>query len=209
MPSHETFASLNESYASSFDKGNLPLPPSKQLIVGMRAPPASVLLSYDDSLMHGCSLSTSRPASQLGINLGEAHVIRNAGGSAKDALRSIVISQRLLGTREIAVFHHTDCGMLTFTNEVIRDKVKSEAPGDATVAEAVDRIDFLTFPNLEESVKDDISFLKENPLVLKGTELSGWIYDVNTGKVSCRQARRLDLSVKESQLRAKDVALLS
>jgi len=102
---------------------------------------------------------------------------------SQEALRSIVISQRLLGTREVAVFHHTGCGMLTFTNKYIRDKVKAEAPGSAAVAQAVDNIDFLTFSHLEESVKDDVNFLKENPLILEGTVLTGWIYDVTTGKV--------------------------
>ena len=74
--------------------------------------------------------------------------------------------------------------MLTFTNEYIRDKVKSEAPGSAAVAQAVDNIDFLTFSHLEESVKDDVNFLKGNPLILEGTILTGWIYDVTTGKVN-------------------------
>ena len=102
---------------------------------------------------------------------------------SKEALRSIVISQRLLGTTEIAVFHHTDCGMLTFTNDDIRHKVKTEEPGNAVVAEAVDKIDFLPFPHLEESVKDDVEYLKESKLLKKGTHLSGWIYDVTQGKV--------------------------
>ncbi|KDR85306.1 hypothetical protein GALMADRAFT_234092 [Galerina marginata CBS 339.88] len=164
MAAHQNFIPSNNSYASSFDKGHLPLPPSKQLIVV------------------SCMDARLEPASQLGIGLGEAHVIRNAGGSAKEALRSIVISQRLLGTREVAVFHHTDCGMLTFTNEHLRDKVKSEAPGNAVVAEAVDKIDFLTFPHLEESVKDDVKFLKDSPLVLQDTTITGWVYDVTTGK---------------------------
>jgi carbonic anhydrase len=73
--------------------------------------------------------------------------------------------------------------MLTFTNEHLRDKVKSEAPGNDAVARAVDNIDFLPFPQLEESVKADVNFLKENPLILEGTTLTGWIYDVTTGKV--------------------------
>jgi len=102
---------------------------------------------------------------------------------SKEALRSVVISQRLLGTREVAVFHHTGCGMLTFTNEHLREKVKSEAPGNEVVANAVNNIDFLPFPQLEESVKADVKFLKENPLVLEDTTLTGWIYDVTTGKV--------------------------
>lgn len=98
-------------------------------------------------------------------------------------MRSIVISQRLLGTREVAIFHHTDCGMLTFTNEVIRDKVKSEEPGNAAVSSAVDSIDFLPFPDLVQSVKDDVKFVKENPLVLDETVVTGWTYDVRSGKV--------------------------
>jgi carbonic anhydrase len=94
-----------------------------------------------------------------------------------------VISQRLLGTTEIAIFHHTDCGMLTFTNDDIRHKVKTEEPGNAAVAEAVDKIDFLPFPELEQSVRDDVNLLKESQLLKAGTHLSGWIYDVTSGKV--------------------------
>lgn len=94
-----------------------------------------------------------------------------------------MISQRLLGTTEVAVFHHTDCGMLTFTNDDIRQKVKAEETGNAVVSEAIDKIDFLTFPNLKESVQDDIHYLKGTKLLKEGTHLSGWIYDVTTGKV--------------------------
>ncbi|CAA7259954.1 unnamed protein product [Cyclocybe aegerita] len=165
MSAHQDFIPGNELYVSTFDKGHLPLPPSKKVAVVT------------------CMDARIEPATQLGINLGEAHVIRNAGGSAKEALRSVVISQRLLGTREVAVFHHTDCGMLTFTNEQLHDKVKAEAPGNAAVAAAVDAIDFLPFSQLEESVKEDVKFLKENPLLLEGTNLTGWVYDVTTGKV--------------------------
>lgn len=94
-----------------------------------------------------------------------------------------MISQRLLGTTDVAVFHHTDCGMLTFTNDVIRHKVKTEESGNVVVAKAVDDIDFLTFPKLEESVKDDVDYLKGSQLLKKGTHLSGWVYDVTNGKV--------------------------
>ncbi|KAF9474086.1 carbonic anhydrase [Pholiota conissans] len=165
MSYHQSFTSLNHNYVASFDKGHLPLPPSKHVAVVT------------------CMDARVEPASQLGINLGEAHVIRNAGGRAKEALRSIVISQRLLGTREVAVFHHTDCGMLTFNNEDIRKQIKSEESGKAEVASLVDHIDFLPFPDLEQSVKDDVEFLKENPLLLEGTVITGWTYDVKTGKV--------------------------
>ena len=97
-------------------------------------------------------------------------------------MRSILISQRLLGTREIAVFHHTDCGMLTFTTPQLRKLVKDSDPSDPSLS-AVDEIDFLEFPELEQSVKDDVEYLKTNPLVLKETVVTGWIYDVTTGKV--------------------------
>jgi len=166
MATHQELSLKNELYATTFDKGDLPLPPSKKLIIVT------------------CMDARIDPAAHLQISLGEAHVIRNAGGSAKEALRSIVISQRLLGTTEIAVFHHTDCGMLTFTNDDIRHKVKTEEPGNVVVAEAVDKIDFLPFPNLKESVKDDIQFLKGSQLLKQGTHLSGWIYDVTTGKIA-------------------------
>jgi carbonic anhydrase len=102
---------------------------------------------------------------------------------SKDALRSIIISQRLLGTREIAVFHHTDCGMLTFTTPELRKIVKSSTD-DPSVAKAVDSIDFLEFPELEQSIRDDVKYLKENPVILPETEITGWVFEVGTGKVS-------------------------
>lgn len=94
----------------------------------------------------------------------------------------MAISQRLLGMREVAIFHHTECGMLTFTNKVIRDKVKSEEPGNAAVVSSVDSIDFLPFPVLIQSAKDGVTFVKENPLVLDGTIATGSTHDVRTGK---------------------------
>ena len=102
---------------------------------------------------------------------------------SKEALRSIIISQRLLGTREIAVFHHTDCGMLTFNTPQLRQIVKDSDPGNESL-KAVDQIDFLEFPELEQSVKDDVNYLKESPLVLPETTVSGWVYEVGTGKVA-------------------------
>lgn len=103
---------------------------------------------------------------------------------SKDALRSIIISQRLLGTREISVFHHTDCGMVTFSTPELRQVVKDAAPGDVAVAESVDQIDFHEFATVEDAVKSDVEWLKNNPLVLKDTVVTGWVYDVYTGKVS-------------------------
>ncbi|KIM85456.1 hypothetical protein PILCRDRAFT_5756 [Piloderma croceum F 1598] len=160
------FIQANADYVANFgDKGSLALPPAKKLIVVT------------------CMDARLDPAAHLGIKEGDAHVIRNAGGSAKDALRSIIISQRLLGTREIAVFHHTGCGMLTFSSNDLRSIVKEANPGNATVASQVDSIDFLEFGHLEDSVKADVGFLHESPLVLKETHVTGWVYEVETGKI--------------------------
>ncbi|KAH6916828.1 carbonic anhydrase [Coprinopsis sp. MPI-PUGE-AT-0042] len=165
MPAHEDFVPNNALYAESFDKGHLSLPPARKLIVVT------------------CMDARLEPASQLGLKLGDAHVIRNAGGSARDALRSVIISQRLLGTREIAVVKHTDCGMTTFTTEDLRNQIIEVSPGDSAVATAVKEIDFLEFSQLEEAVKGDVKFLRENPLVLRDIPISGWIYDVKKGEI--------------------------
>lgn len=103
----------------------------------------------------------------------------------KDSIRSLVISQRLLGTREIAVFHHTDCGMQTFTTSQLREKLKASAEaGDAEkVAAAADAVQFLEFSDLDEAVKEEVEFVKTHPLILKETEVTGWVYHVESGKV--------------------------
>ncbi|KAJ7044803.1 carbonic anhydrase [Mycena alexandri] len=166
-PQHTEFVKLNEPYVASFgDKGNLALPPAKKLIVVT------------------CMDARLDPAAFLQIKEGDAHVIRNAGGVAREELRSLIISQRLLGTREIAVIHHTDCGMLTFTSNDVHSIVKDAAKGNADVAKRVEAIDFLEFKDLEESVKEDVAWLKNQPLILPETPVSGWIFDVKTGKVS-------------------------
>lgn len=101
--------------------------------------------------------------------------------NSKEALRSIVISQQLLGTREIALFHHTDCGMLTFKNEDLQKSLKEKYP---SATQEIESIDFYPFGQLEQSVKDDVSYLKQHPLVLDESTITGWIFDVKTGKVS-------------------------
>ncbi|KAI1797562.1 carbonic anhydrase [Ganoderma leucocontextum] len=165
MSAYKDFAKHNEAYVASFgDKGNLPLPPGKKLLIVT------------------CMDARINVYAELGIQEGEAHIVRNAGGSAKEALRSIVISQRLLGTREIAVFHHTGCGMFTFTGPELRAIVKDSDPANAALKE-VDNIDFLEFQGLEESVKEDVKFLLEHPLVLPETKITGWVYEVETGKI--------------------------
>jgi carbonic anhydrase len=123
------------------------------------------------------------PEAALGLSIGDSHMIRNAGGRVSgDALRSLAISQQLLGTNEIYVIHHTDCGMVTFQNETIRGLLK-ERLGDAA-GEAADAIDFLPFPDTEQSVLDDVAIIKNSPLINPGVPIVGAIYDVKTGKVT-------------------------
>ncbi|EGW34404.1 uncharacterized protein SPAPADRAFT_59837 [Spathaspora passalidarum NRRL Y-27907] len=153
------FEQANKSYVDQFTKGSLPLPPARKVAVVV------------------CMDARIDPAAALGLTEGDAHVIRNAGGRATDALRSVIISQRLLGTREIVVIHHTDCGMLTFTDEGLRKIVEDET------GQNVDHFAFLPFNDLEKSVKDDVEFFKKNPLVLD-VPVTGYIYDVKTGKIT-------------------------
>lgn len=156
----QEFQKANEAYASSFNKGDLPMPPARHV---------AVLTCMDARLL---------PARFLGLEIGDAHVIRNAGGRASDdAIRSLAISQQLLGTNEVVVIHHTDCGMLTFGNEDLRKKLKQQLDADA------EHIDFLPFKDLEQSVRDDVATIKNSPLILKNIEVSGFIYDVKSGKL--------------------------
>ena len=135
----------------------LPLPPARHLAVVT------------------CMDARLDPAAAFGLAEGDAHVIRNAGGRARDALRSLVISQRLLGTTAISVVHHTECGMLTFDNHDLYLKVEKDLGADAS------EIDFLPFSNLDQSVRDDVEFLRNNRLIAPGTEIRGFVYDVKTG----------------------------
>lgn len=155
----QEFLQANTAYAAHFRKGDLPLPPARKV---------AVLACMDARL---------DPARILGLEEGDAHVIRNAGGRAADALRSLVISEQLLGTTMIVILHHTDCGMLTFTNEQLHDKIKRELHTDA------DHIAFLPFKDLEQSVRDDIAYLRQSPLIPAQIEIAGFIYDVHTGRL--------------------------
>lgn len=124
------------------------------------------------------------PASAFGITLGDAHVIRNAGASAKDALRSLVISEQLLGTQEIILVKHTGCGMLTFQDQDGLDVVKNNL-GEEGVKAVEDGFkgEFLPFPDLEREVKSDVEWLKANKAIPDSVAVSGWVYEVETGKV--------------------------
>src|SRR5437588_9278372 len=156
----QEFLEANEGYAMTFQKGHLPMPPARHV---------AILTCMDARI---------DPARILGLEEGDAHVIRNAGGRAsEDAIRSLVISQQLLGTNTVVVIHHTDCGMLTFSNADLRTKLKQELKADA------DHIDFLPFKDLEQSVRDDVAALKASPLIPDNVEVSGFIYDVKSGKL--------------------------
>ena len=156
----QEFLKANEAYAANFQKGDLPMPPARHVAV----------LTCMDARLH--------PSRFLGLEEGDAHVIRNAGGRAsEDAIRSLVISEQLLGTNTIVVIHHTDCGMLTFSNSDLRTKIKQDLHANA------DSIDFLPFGNLDQSVRDDVATLKASPLIPDNIEISGFIYDVESGKL--------------------------
>jgi carbonic anhydrase len=151
----------NARYADEFgDKAKLPMPPGRRF---------AILTCMDARL---------DPAKALGLAEGDAHVIRNAGGRASaDALRSLAISQQLLGTREVVVIHHTDCGMQTFTNDELRARLRAELGADAA------GIDFLPFGDLEGSVREDVAAIRASPLVPRDVAVTGFVYDVRTGRL--------------------------
>lgn len=115
------------------------------------------------------------PIRALGLRYGHAHIIRNAGGRMADALRSLAISQRLVGTREVAVIHHTECAMTTFSDDDMRQRLRDEA---GVIA---DHLAFLPFRDLDQSVLDDLEVYRSSPLVRQDVVLRGFVYDVGTG----------------------------
>ena len=151
----------NEAYAQGFDQAGLPMPPAKKIAVVT------------------CMDARLSPYVMLGLNEGDAHVIRNAGGRATDdVIRSLAISQRLLGTTEVVVVHHTDCGMLTFSNEDLVGKIQEELGADAS------DMDFLPFTDVEASVREDVETIRSSKLTPEGLDVSGAVYDVTTGRLS-------------------------
>ncbi len=169
----------NASYAASFgDKGSLALPPARRF---------AILTCMDARL---------DPAKYAGLAEGDAHVIRNAGGRASDdAIRSLVISYKLLGTREWFVIHHTDCGMLFFTDEVMRGLLRSSLETAQLTAEgftdvgtgpgssAGEYIDWLTIKDQTQSVVDDVTRIRQHPLVPASIPVYGYVYDVRSGRL--------------------------
>ncbi len=149
----------NEAYGETFDKGDLPIPPAKKV---------AVLTCMDARLS---------PYVMLGLNEGDAHVIRNAGGVVTDdEIRSLAISQRLLGTEEIMVIHHTDCGMLTFNDDDFRRQIQADTGiRPPWAAEA--------FPDLEEDVRQSIARIEASPFIPRKESVRGFVYEVETGRV--------------------------
>lgn len=159
MTEAQQIETANAKYESTFDQGDLPIPPLRRVAIVT------------------CMDARIDPAESLGIGLGEAHVIRNAGGRASEALRSLIISQRLLNTNEIILFHHTDCGMLTFSDDHIRRLLRDQTGVSA------DHIAFLPFRDLTKSVKEDVEYLQKHPLIAD-VPISGYVYDVKTGGIA-------------------------
>jgi carbonic anhydrase len=148
-----------ESYAAGFEKGDLPIPPARKL---------AVLACMDARL---------NPYALLGLQEGDAHIIRNAGGVVTDdGIRSLSISQRLLGTEEIILIHHTDCGMLTFTDDEFKRSVQDDVgikPEWAVEA----------FPDLDEDVRQSIARIQASPFIPRKDSVRGFVYEVETGRL--------------------------
>jgi carbonic anhydrase len=149
----------NAAYAAEFDKGDLPLPPSRKV---------AIVACMDARLI---------PTRVLGLEEGDAHVIRNAGGVVTDdEIRSLAISQRLLGTEEIILIHHTDCGMLTFTDDEFRRSIQEDTGiKPEWAAEA--------FSDLDEDVRQSIARIKASPFIPRKDSVRGFVYEVETGKL--------------------------
>ena len=150
----------NTRYAEAFDKGDLALPPAAK----------TAIVACMDARMD--------PARLLGLEEGDAHVIRNAGGVVSDdAIRSLVISQRLLGTEEIILIHHTDCGMLTFRDDDVKAAIEADTGLRPTFA-------LEAFPDLEEDVRQSMRRIETCPFIPRKDHIRGFIYDVKTGRLN-------------------------
>jgi carbonic anhydrase len=148
-----------ERYAESFDRGDLPLPPGRKVVI------------------LACMDARLNPYGLLGLSEGDAHVIRNAGGVvSEDAIRSLAISQNLLGTEEIVLIHHTDCGMLTFTDDEFAERLEGET-GQRPEWRG------LAFSDLEQDVREGIERIRSSPFIPRTDRVRGFIYAVETGRL--------------------------
>jgi carbonic anhydrase len=160
MTATDELLANNEAYAAQFDKGDLPLPPARKIAIV------------------ACMDARVSPYPMLGLTEGDAHVIRNAGGVVTDdEIRSLAISQRLLGTEEIILIHHTDCGMLTFTDDEFKRSIQDEVGIKPEWAAE-------SFGDLDEDVRQSIARIKASPFIPNKDSVRGFVYDVETGKLN-------------------------
>ena len=177
MGAYEETLEANQQYGQSFALGHLPMPPARKLAVV------------------ACMDARLTVEQFLGLKTGEAHIIRNAGGLVTDdALRSLIISTRLLGTRTIFVIEHTDCGMLTFQDEQLRQQLKSETGQETS------HLHFHAFTDLEGNLRTQLRRIRESPFLPRDIELHGFIYDVRTGRLR---------EIRESGVEARSASLSS
>ncbi len=159
MSAIDDFLANNKAYAGKFTKGSLPMPPAKQI---------AVVVCMDARLETGAL---------LGLMEGDAHVIRNAGGVVTDdVIRSLTISQRLLGTREIMLIHHTDCGMLTFTDADLRQQILDETGIKPPFA-------MEAFTDIDADVRQSVARIKASPYIPHKDQVRGFVYDVESGQL--------------------------
>lgn len=160
MSYFENFLKANQAYVELHGDLHLSIKPKTKVAI----------VTCMDSRLH--------VAPALGLALGDAHILRNAGGRVtEDMIRSLVISQQQMGTREIVVLHHTDCGAQTFNNEDFQEHLKCELGVD------VSGQDFLPFQDIDESVREDMKLLRECPIIPDDVIISGAVYDVDTGSM--------------------------
>ncbi|MGT2692223.1 beta-class carbonic anhydrase [Streptococcus porcinus] len=161
MSYFKSFMSANSAYVELHGIAHLPHKPKTRVAI----------VTCMDSRLH--------VAQALGLALGDAHILRNAGGRVTDdMIRSLVISQQQMGTREIVVLHHTDCGAQTFTNQSFAEHIQQKLGID------VSDQDFLPFQDVAESVREDMRLLQESPLIPDDVDINGAVYDVDTGKMT-------------------------
>lgn len=157
MSTTDTLLANNQEYQKGFQDGNKPMPPGQKVAI----------VACMDARLH--------PARALGLDVGDAHIIRNAGGVVTDdVIRSLLISQLLLGTEEVILIHHTDCGMLTFKDDDVKRTVQDQTGLKPPFA-------LEAFPDLDEDVRQSINRITSSPFVPRKTSVRGFVYDVNTG----------------------------
>jgi carbonic anhydrase len=159
MSTTDDLIANNESYAASFDKGDLPMPPGKKVAV----------IACMDARLNVYGI--------LGLQEGDAHVIRNAGGVVtEDEIRSLAISQRLLGTEEIILIHHTDCGMLTFTDDEFKASIQDDTGIKPDWAAE-------SFSDLDTDVRQSIARISASPFIPRKDSIRGFVFEVETGRL--------------------------